>query len=384
MALDEVLRDSLINLRPGVLDNEAQVKLTVIQPVLNELGWRATNPAEFKSEFSVDNRWVDYALGLRLATPAPSPLVFVEAKDVGRADTKGEEQLFSYAANRGIPLLVLTDGKVWNFYLSMAPGLPPDRRFYRIELTQEQLIPDYVEMFRRYLQRDNVVSGRARLDAEETLRITKESELARDQISPCWNALLTEPSPILRDALVEAVEKQCGIKPASEDVNEFLQSLRLTSTPSARSSHELPPLLSPRTDTSGGRSRSNKPAKQPGRTGKIVGYVLDGQQFASRSGIRVLQEILIEFDRRDFSFMERFALETGTARRNVVARNRDSLYISAPHLIDQSQEIGNGWWLTTKINAASIRDCIETACRLAGVRFGSQLTLIERQDTRTM
>ena len=384
MALDEVLRDSLINLRPGVLDNEAQVKLTVIQPVLNELGWRATNPAEFKSEFSVDNRWVDYALGLRLATPSPSPLVFVEAKDVGRADTKGEEQLFSYAANRGIPLLVLTDGKVWNFYLSMAPGLPPDRRFYRIELTQEQLIPDYVEMFRRYLQRDNVVSGRARLDAEETLRITKESELARDQISPCWNALLTEPSPILRDALVEAVEKQCGIKPASEDVNEFLQSLRLTSTPSARSSPEIPPLLSPRTDTSGGRSRSNKPDKQPGRTGKIVGYVLDGQQFPSRSGIRVLQEILIEFDRRDFSFMERFALETGTARRNVVARNRDSLYISAPHLIDQSQEIGNGWWLTTKINAASIRDCIETACRLAGVRFGSQLTLIERQDTRTM
>ncbi len=48
MALDEVLRDSLINLRPGVLDNEAQVKLTVIQPVLNELGWRATNPAQFR------------------------------------------------------------------------------------------------------------------------------------------------------------------------------------------------------------------------------------------------------------------------------------------------------------------------------------------------
>ena len=59
MALDEVLRDSLINLRPGVLDNEAQVKLTVIQPVLNELGWRATNPAEFKSEFPVEFNGLD-------------------------------------------------------------------------------------------------------------------------------------------------------------------------------------------------------------------------------------------------------------------------------------------------------------------------------------
>ena len=382
MALDEVLRDSLSNLRPGVLDNEAQVKLTVIQPVLNELGWRATNPAEFKSEFPVDNRWVDYALGTRLATAAPHPLVFVEAKGVGRADAKGEEQLFSYAVNLGIPLLVLTDGKVWNFYLSMAPGNPPDRRFYRIELTQEQLIPDYAELFRRYLQRDNVVSGRARLDAEEQLRSAKESELARNQIAPCWNALLSEPSPILREALAEAVENQCGVKPSAKDVDEFLQGLRTTFMPGGRPAPEIP--AAPRTATPGGRSRSNKPAEQTGRAGKIVGYVLEGREVAARSGIRVLQEILIEFDRRDSSFMERFALETGSARRNVVARNRDSLYMSSPHLVGESQEVGNGWWMTTKINAAAIRGCIETACRLAGVRFGVQLTLIERQDSRTI
>ena len=384
MALDEVLRDSLINSRPGVLDNEAQVKLTVIQPVLNELGWRATNPAEFKSEFPVDNRWVDYALGTQLTTPFPRPLVFVEAKDVGRADTKGEEQLFSYAVNRGIPLLVLTDGKVWNFYLSMAAGQPPDRRFYQIELTREEMIPAYAELFRRYLQKDNVLSGQARRDGEEQLERTQESELARNQIAHCWDALLSEPSPILRDALVEAVEKRCGAKPAAEDVDGFLRGLRATAVPSVRPSPEISATPSARTAPSGRRSRSNKPAEQTGRTGRIVGYVLDGREVAARSGIRVLQEILLEFDRRDAAFMERFALETGTARRNIVGRNRESIYMSSPHLIDQSQEVGNGWWMSTKINAVQIKGHIETACRLAGVRFGSQLRLIERQDTRTV
>lgn len=372
MALDEVLRDSLINLRPGVLDNEGQVKLTVIQPVLNELGWRATNPAEFKSEFPVDNRWVDYALGLRLATPSPSPLVFVEAKDVGRADTKGEEQLFSYAANRGIPLLVLTDGKVWNFYLSMAPGLPPDRRFYQIELTQEQMIPDYAELFRRYLQRDNVVSGRARLDAEEQLRITKEIELARSQISPCWNALLNEPSPILRDALVEAVEKQCGIRPELDDVQKFLQGLPYDPAPVPRISVPDKP-VAPRQ-----RSRNRK------ATGKIVGYILDGRKVDARSGSHALRSILMELDRRDASFLERFAAETRTSDRNLVARSRDDLYIATPHLKEQhSLLLDNGWWFGTNLSLPQIKGHIETACRLAGVQFGSQLTLIERQDTRT-
>lgn len=373
MALDEVLRDSLINLRPGVLDNEAQVKLTVIQPVLNELGWRATNPAEFKSEFPVDNRWVDYALGTRLATAAPHPLVFVEAKGVGRADAKGEEQLFSYAVNRGIPLLVLTDGKVWNFYLSMAPGNPPDRRFYRIELTQEEMIPDYAELFRRYLQRDNVVSGRARLDAEEQLRIAKESELARNQIAPCWNALLSAPSPILREALVDAVERQCGVRPEIDDVQKFLRGLHYDPAPAPHNPVPDKP-VAPR-----------QPNRNRKATGKILGYILDGRRVDAQSGSRALRGILMEFERRDASFLERFAAETRTASRNLVARSRDDLFVTSPHLGErQSLPLDNGWWLGTNLSLSQVRGHIETACRLAGVRFGVQLTLIEREDTRTI
>ncbi len=292
---------------------------------------------------------------------------------MGRADAKGEEQLFSYAVNRGIPLLVLTDGKVWNFYLSMAPGNPPDRRFYRIELTQEGMIPDYAELFRRYLQRDNVVSGRARLDAEEQLRIAKESELARNQIAPCWNALLSAPSPILREALVDAVERQCGVKPELDDVQKFLQGLHYAPAPLPHNPVPDKP-VAPR-----------KPNRNRKATGKILGYILDGRRVDAQSGSRALRSILMEFERRDASFLERFAAETRTASRNLVARSRDDLFVTSPHLGErQSLPLDNGWWLGTNLSLSQVRGHIETACRLAGVWFGVQLTLIERQDSRTI
>ena len=71
----------------------------------------------------------------------------------------GEEQLFGYASNRGVPLLVLTDGNRWDFYLSMAEGVPSERRFYRLELQLEHKIPEYVDFLDQHLRKRRVVSG---------------------------------------------------------------------------------------------------------------------------------------------------------------------------------------------------------------------------------
>ncbi len=76
--------------------------------------------------------------------------------------------------------------------------------------------------------------------------------------------------------------------------------------------------------------------------------------------------------------MENFAAQTATPRKRLVARNREDLYIGSPHLIDSSMPLENGWWLATINNTTQIRQHIQTACQVAGVKFGSQLRLIER------
>ena len=125
-------------------------------------------------EFSVDNGRVDYALLRR-----GGPLVFIEAKGLGSVDIKGEEQVFRYAVNRGVPFLILTDGNLWDFYLSMAAGDPPDRQFYRVELTNEERIHEYVESLETFLRKNRVVSEQARVDAEQRLRTTVSEEKVR-------------------------------------------------------------------------------------------------------------------------------------------------------------------------------------------------------------
>ena len=100
MNLEQVLELVIERIRSSSLENEAQVKQAVIVPILRALDWDDADPAEFVPEYSVDSGRVDYAL----LGQKGAPLVFVEAKGIGRVDLSGEEQLFRYAVNKGCPL----------------------------------------------------------------------------------------------------------------------------------------------------------------------------------------------------------------------------------------------------------------------------------------
>ena len=63
-----------------------------------------------------------------------------------------------------------TDGNRWDFYLSMAEGVPSERRFYRLELQLEHKIPEYVDFLEQHLRKGRVVSGEARIVAEQRQR----------------------------------------------------------------------------------------------------------------------------------------------------------------------------------------------------------------------
>lgn len=368
MSLEQILQVSVDRIRSGTLENEAQVKQAVILPILRSLDWDDANPGEFKPEFSVDKGWVDYAL----LPEGGGPLVFIEAKGLGRVDIDGEEQLFRYAVNKGVPFLILTDGDLWDFYLSMAAGSPAERRFYRAELTRQERIPEYAKFLDTHLRKKHIVSGDARRAAEERHESNQEREKARKAIADVWRTLLETPDEMLRDLLAEEVERACGTKPEPDDVESFLKarlSEPLPGTPSGAS-----PVPRPRSK----KPSSTTPSEEAGRVSRIAGFILDNKPVETGFSYLTLGEVLKEFDRRDPQFMERFAGQTWGRKRRLVARNRHDLYPGRPDFVEKSSlDLGNGWWLGHNLSTGDIRKKIIIACEISGVKFGSQLKLVE-------
>ena len=247
MNVEQALRMAVARLQSGNLANEAQVKQAVILPVIRALDWDDTDPNSFRPEYGVPSGSVDYALMYH-----DKALVFIEAKRTGNISTGGVEQVFRYANNQGVPFLILTDGNRWDFYLSMAEGIPTERRFYRLELQLEHKIPEYVDFLNEHLARSCVISGQARISAEGRHAGNRERTRARRAIPRIWKSLLQEPDETLRDLLAETVESECGTKPDLDDIETFLRGL-----------------LSPQSL----RVRRSSPNLSRGPISRIVGFV---------------------------------------------------------------------------------------------------------------
>lgn len=369
MNLEEVIEAAIQRIRSESLENEAQVKQAVIVPILRALDWDDADPAEFVPEYSVDSGRVDYAL----LGPKGAPLVFVEAKGIGRVGLAGEEQLFRYAVNKGVPFLILTDGDLWDFYLSMAAGVPAERRFYRAKLTREEGVADHAGFFEEHLRKERIVSGAARREAERLHESNQEREKAREAMPRVWRSMLARPDEKLRDLLREQVKSECGTMPEQDDVEYFLKR-----RVSPGEVPEAPDAPAPATKPGKRKSSPEPQPATPRGTGKITGYTFENRTEEPGVAYRTLAEVLKEFHRRDPNFMERFADKTATPRRRLVARNRQDLYPYSPDLAEKmSLDLDNGWWLGHNLNAETIRRRIKTACEIAGVQYGSQLKLIE-------
>lgn len=115
--------------------NEQNTKASLIEPVLEVLGWEIRDPDEVHREFRPKGRDkpVDYALKL-----LRKPRLFLEAKGLGEslADRKWIGQVLGYAVVAGVEWCVLTDGNEYRFYNAIAAVDADDKMFYRIKLTE--------------------------------------------------------------------------------------------------------------------------------------------------------------------------------------------------------------------------------------------------------
>ena len=175
--------------------NEATIQQYIVLPILRALGWDDTNLAsmEVVPEYQVESRRADYALHIKRDQ---SPVVLIECKRWNQPIGRNEEQICFYAYSGNIPLAIITNGKLWRFYLSRweASSLS-DRVFCETDIeNREKVISD----LEKYLLKSNVASDEAELNAQIALEEKQEtapskSVSIRPKISPANDIIDENP-----------------------------------------------------------------------------------------------------------------------------------------------------------------------------------------------
>ncbi len=223
MALPETLTAALADLKQriaaGSFRSEAEISRGVVSRVLHELGWPVFDVHVVTPEFKIGARKADYAL----CHPPGKPAVLLEVKDLGKADDKGEKQLFEYCFHQGVPIAVLTDGRSWSFFFPAGQGSYQERRFALVDLVGDDPA-DSALTLSDYLQAHDVRSGKARNRAQRDYEAARQEKEAASKYASVWRKLLSGPESLLLDLFREEVEQVTGLKPDSAAAAEFIRA----------------------------------------------------------------------------------------------------------------------------------------------------------------
>lgn len=367
--MERTIEDIRAGLRSGRFANEAAVSQGIVLRLLSELGWPTFDTSVVWPEYTLQGRRVDFAL----CHPPSKAKVFVEVKQIGQG-ADAERQLFEYAFHRGVPLAILATGQEWHFFLPGESGDYGERRVYMLDLLERET-GESIERLRRYLEFSAIASGAAVEAARADYRsIAKEREIRRT-LPEAWRKLIDEGDELLVELLAEKVESLCGFRPEPEAVWTFLSGMGALPAPApAMPTRSFPEMSAPRTPL--------QPTIAGGQTGEPYSLDVLGKHFSEENGRDVLHRLFVELDRRDHSFLERFASRStsGRNKRPYLARAPEALYPGSEHIANiasNSREIrpGSGWWLDLHLSYRSMERVARIACEVAGLSFGSSVKI---------
>ena len=216
--LTSAIDDLAQRIAAGSYRSEAEISQGVVKRILHELDWPVFDVQVVAPEFKIGPRKADYAL----CHPPGKPSVLVEVKDLGKADGKGEKQLFEYCFHQGVPIAVLTDGRTWSFFYPAGQGSYEERRFARIDLVEEDSRHSATTLA-RYLDVGDVRSGDARKRAERDYEAAMFQKEASSKFASVWRKLLAGPEPLLLDLFSEEVENATRVRPDPERAAAFIR-----------------------------------------------------------------------------------------------------------------------------------------------------------------
>lgn len=140
---------------------EQNTKATLIEPILDALGWRLDSIDDVYREYrsKPQDNPVDYALFIHR-----TPRLFIEAKSLEKnpSDRKWIGQTLSYATIVGVEWCVLTNGDEYRLYNAHAPVDVEDKLFRAVRISdsnEEQLVLETLELLSKDKTGDNLISA---------------------------------------------------------------------------------------------------------------------------------------------------------------------------------------------------------------------------------
>ncbi len=363
------IRDGLSR---GSYPNERAVSTSIVVPVLRELGWDDSDPTVVKPEYATGKGRVDYALAPR----AGSPAVFVEVKGVGKSG-EADRQLFEYAFHEGAQIAVLTDGRIWSFYLPGQFGTYDERRVFQLDLLER----DEAEAefrFTRYLDKGRIQNGNALADASADYHDQAARRRAAEKLPQAWDDMLRGPDPELVKLLQDNVESLSGHRPSDEAVARFLysKSQGLAVPPKGVAPLSRPSAPVPVPPPSNPVSDHPSVARQPVTDSKVLGWRLGTQSGTGRNQVTVWVAFLSELFRRHPDRQEVMANAVKTRGRNNIARTIADVYPKQPDIAARSNAtLPGGWFVGTNESSATKMRIAMKAADACGLTWGKDVDL---------
>lgn len=119
-------------------------------------------------------------------------------------------------------MAVLTNGLLWWFYLPLAKGPWRERRFFTIDINQQEASAAALH-FKDFLSKEAVASG-ASLESARSLLASHEKKQQIAAVMPrAWRQLLEGPDELVLERFADKVESMSGYRPEPEDLSAYLR-----------------------------------------------------------------------------------------------------------------------------------------------------------------
>ncbi|MBK1883541.1 type I restriction enzyme HsdR N-terminal domain-containing protein [Luteolibacter pohnpeiensis] len=368
MDLHPTIEDITAKLRQGRFPNEQSISQGIVLRLLQVLGWDVYDTNVVWPEFQTGEGRVDFAL----CHPPSKPAVFIEVKQPGKAED-GVRQALEYAFHTGVPFIVLTDGKTWSFYLPAERGSYEDRRVYKLDLF-ERATEQAATVLAKYLHKPRVETGSALEDAIREYRNRNRQKEAKQAIPEAWRELVEKGDELLVALVADAVESKAGVRPEDDDIFDFLIGLHGGYVPVTGNGPVAP-------------KQPTKPPTGPGfpvvpamnkqkapRQGQLL---IKGKAFGYSNAKDAMVIVLTELSKGDPTFLQRCSQHPDCSgrKRRYIAQSLEDMYPDRPDLREMHEVLSGGWMVATNLNNALKKSIIRAATEVAGLHFGSDITV---------
>ncbi len=229
------LRKTLERVRASTTPpNEEAAKITILVPLLQDLGWDVWGGTEVRFEYSAGGKSKGGRVDIALMNPRAQGncVAFVEAKAPRVNLGDHVEQILGYAFHNGVSVCILTTGEEWWLYLPLEKGPPQDRRFAELNLLSDP-IEQLVDDFQAFLGKEVLCNGQAERRAEQVLKARRRASQLNIELPRIWQQMKDEPDSELVELVGKRVYKAVGLRPEPSQVADVLAGTRVRPAPTA-------------------------------------------------------------------------------------------------------------------------------------------------------